>query len=58
MLSALSFAHVPVGEPASTSPEHALASPLPAPAIPNALLAADRKRAARPAVEQNGRTSG
>jgi hypothetical protein len=49
------LAHVLVGEPASTpdrvggrlSPEHALASSLPAPAIPNALLAADRRRAAR-----------
>jgi hypothetical protein len=27
MLSILSFAHVLVGEPASTSPEHALATP-------------------------------
>jgi hypothetical protein len=58
MLSFHLFADVLVGEPASTpdrvggrlSPEHALASSLPAPAIPNALLAADRRRAARPDV--------
>jgi hypothetical protein len=44
MLSALSFTHVLVGEPATTSPEHALASSSPAPAIPNALPATARKK--------------